>query len=198
MLGDSDIKEMLLRAEVESLDPTKRDLAPWLGLKTETRREVGRWLPDRHPTLLVTVEVLNTSHCAGQTHHIIAVADAATGELLTPAYHYVSDTAERRILHTDSQDVLIYQGVRWQHHVRTDMSLLIIFAEHSVIASRPICERAPDSFFFRMSEGDRFWVEEQKVSGWPDKTVRTTIRKIPLQWNRNTLTFDVITAKEDG
>lgn len=198
MLGDSEIEEMLLRAKVVSLDPTKRDLAPWLGLKTETRREVGRWLPGRHPTVLVTVEVLNSSHSAGQTHHIIAVADGATGKLLTPAYHYVSDTAERRILHADSQDVLIYQGFRWQHHVRTDMSFLIRFAEHGVIASRPICERDPKSFFFRMSEGDKFWVEEQRVSGWPDKTVRRTIQKMPLQWNPNTLAFDLMTTKENG
>ena len=198
MLNDGEIRETLLRSEVEALDPTRRNLGPWLALKTETRREVGQWLPDRAPTILITVEVLNSSHSAGQAHHIIAVAEPATGELVSPVYHYVSDTAERRILRAKSQDVLIYQGFRWQHHVRTDMSFLVRFAEQSVIVSRPIGERDPDSFFFRMSDGDRFWVEEQKVSGWPGKAVRRTIQKIPLQWNPNTLTFDVITKKETG
>ena len=179
-LSDSDVKAAFASAPAYATEAGHEKLQPWLDLKTEVRRELGRWLPDRPPTILVTVDVLNSSHCAGFFHQMLAVVDVRTGQLMTPVYHVTADEASRRILSSQTQDVIVFSACRRQiGDYRRDCSVILRFAPGDVVAERPLGQRDPEQFMFlfsrdrcsfRIQKRDKLRVTDDIVLKWNSRT----------------------------
>jgi len=179
-LSDSEVKQAFASAPAHASEPGHEELRPWLNLKTEVRREFGRWLPGRPPSILVTVDVLNSSHCAGFFHQMLAVVDPQTGRLATPVYHVTADEASRRLLSSASQDVIVFSACRQQMgDYRRDCSVVLRFTVGDVQAEHPLGQRDPERFMFLMSR-DRgsFRIRKRDNAKVADDIV--------LRWNSRT------------
>ena len=184
-LTDAEVKEAFASAPAFATEPGHEKLHPWLNLKTEVRRELGHWQPDRDPTILVTVDVLNSSHCAGFFHQMLGVVDPTTGDLLTPVYHVTADEAQRMILHVGNQDVVLFSAcVQGQSGYRRDCSVLLRFSGGRVYPLRPLGQRDPERFLFVTTRnGPQFMIRECAPGKSPD---------VKLRWNEKTGLFDEI------
>jgi hypothetical protein len=186
-LSDAEVKAAFASAESQATEPGHEKLGPWVNLKTEVRRELGRWLPDRAPTVLVTVDLLNSSHSAGFFHQMLGVVDPKTGELLTPVYHVSADEARRRVLSSANQDIIVFSACRRQMgDYRRDCSVILRFTAGNVQAERPLGQRDPEQFMFLMHRDrcsfrirgrDNPNVTDDIVLEWNGKTGRLERRK---------------------
>jgi len=193
---ESHVKSLFLTAPVQVHEEGERKIDYLLQRPTRITVELGQWLANTHPTLLVTVDVLETCHAEGFLHHIVGVVDPYSNELLTPVFHYVADSAKRRILNARKQDLLVYAGRQlWQGGGGPDRSLVIRFTEKEVIVHRPIGNRSPNRFYFYTAGGGFVIRERERVRDERDAAWRT-LGTYPQRWDPDKMVFVERLTKE--
>ena len=144
LLSEREIHQALGSADVIATESGFDELSGWLSRSHQTRMELGPWLPGEAPTLLVTIDVIDTSHAGRLAHHILAVFDPITHRRLTPAFHYIADHVhQRRIMPGGDRQCIVYVGVKENGPWVCDVSYVLAFAPDRIDADRVLGDRDP-------------------------------------------------------